>query len=145
METADLSKKPIVFHEILIDSPSVFNVDNDADEDNFDVIFKPLKSGAKKDEGQKAEKKGDDGPAVVIDKLDIMGTRFKYGPLPAVPIPLPTFTDIGKEGGSSFKAVCEKIGGMAKSAMSGIGKGVKTIKDGAINLLPRINPANLLK
>ena len=145
METADLSKKPIVFHDILIDSPSVFNVDNDADEDNFDVIFKPLKSGAKKDEGQKAEKKGDDGPAVVIDKLDITGTRFKYGPLPAVPIPFPTFTDIGKEGGSSFKAVCEKIGGMAKSAMSGIGKGVKTIKDGAINLLPKITPANLLK
>ena len=145
METADLSKKPVVFHDILVDSPCVFIVDNDADEENLDVIFKPLKSGAKKDEEKKSEKKVDDGPAVVIDKLDITGTRLKYGPLPAVPIPLPTFTNIGKEDGSSFKAVCEKIGGMAKSAMAGIGKGVKKIKDGAIDLLDKVNPANLWK
>ena len=145
METADLSKKPIVFHDILVDSPSVFIVDNDADEENLDVIFKPFKGGAKKDEEKKSAKKDDGGPAVVIDKLDIAGTRLKYGSLPAVRIPLPAFTDIGKEGGSTLKAVYEKIVGIAKSAMAGIGKGVKVIKDGAVDLLDKVNPAKLLK
>lgn len=134
METADLSKKPIVFHDILIDSPSVFNVDNDADEDNFDVIFKPLKGGD--NEEKKEEKKDDDTPSVVIDKLEIVGTKLQYGRIdvPFIPQTL-TFTDIGKKkDGHTLKDLYE----------SGIKK-VKTAGKKLGTMLDKVNPANLWK
>ena len=139
VETADLSVKPIVFHDILVDSPNVFSVDNKADEDNFDVIFKPFKKGdGEKDEEKKAEKEGDDAPAVVIDKLDISGMKVKYGLLPAVPVPLPPFPNIGKEGGSTIKDVCGKIAGMMSSAMDSLGEGVKKVKQGASKMWEKV-------
>ena len=138
VETADLSTKPIVFHDILIDSPNVFSVDNKADEDNFDVIFKPFKGAGKTDEEKEAEEKGDDAPAVVIDKLDISGLKVKYGLLLPVPIPLPAFSNIGKEGGSTIKEVYGKIVGVMSSATDSLGDGVKKVKDGASKMWEKI-------
>lgn len=137
MEMADLSKKPIVFHDILVDSPSVFIVDNDADEENLDVIFKPFKSGAKKDKEKNAEKEDDDAPAVVIDKIQIIGTKLQYGsiPIPMIPQSL-TLTDIGKKSkdGQSLKDLYETGVKKVKSAVGGLGKA-----------LDKVNPANLWK
>ncbi len=138
METADLSKKPIVFHDILVDSPSVFIVDNDADEENLDVIFKPFKGGAEKDEAEKKSKKKDDDVSdVVIDKLQITGTKLKYGPIPIPMIPQAlTFTDIGKksENSHTLKDLYETGVKKVKSAAGGLGKA-----------LDKVNPTNLLK
>ena len=141
METADLSKAPVVFHDVLVDSPSVFIVDNDADEENLDVIFKPFKGGAEKkekDEGEKkSKKKDDDVAAVEIDKLQITGTKLQYGPIPIPMIPQTlTFTDIGKksENSHTLKDLYETGVKKVKSAAGGLGK-----------TLDKINPANLLK
>ena len=134
METADLSKKPLVFHDILIDSPSVFNVNNASDEDNFDVIFKPLKGGDK--EEKKEEKKDDDTPSVVIDKLEIVGTKLQYGKIdvPFIPQTL-TFTDIGKKKGShTLRDLYESGVKKVKSAGKKLG-----------TMLDKANPANLWK
>ena len=134
METADLSKKPLVFHDILIDSPSVFNVDNDVGEDNFDVIFKPLKGGDK--EEKKEEKKDDDTPSVMIDKLEIVGTKLQYGKIdvPFIPQAL-TFTDIGKKkDGHTLKDLYESGVKKVKSAGKKLG-----------TMLDKVNPANLWK
>ena len=138
VETADLSVKPIVFHDILVDSPNVFSVDNKADEDNFDVIFKPFRGDGKQDEEKKAEEEGDDAPAVVIDKLDISGMKVKYGILPPVPIPLPAFSNIGKESGSTIKDVYGKITGMMNSAMDSLGEGMKKVKKGASKMWEKV-------
>ena len=141
METADLSKAPVVFHDVLVDSPSVFIVDNDADEENLDVIFKPFKGGAEKKEKdggeKKSKKKDDDVAAVEIDKLQITGTKLQYGPIPIPMIPQTlTFTDIGKksENSHTLKDLYETGVKKVKSAAGGLGK-----------TLDKINPANLLK
>ena len=136
METADLSKSPIVCHDVLIASPSVFVVDNKDDEENFDVIFKPFK-GEKKDGEEKAEKKDDEVAAVVIDKLQIEGTKLQYGPVPIPMIPQTlTFTDIGKKSkdGYTLRGLYETGVKKAKSAAGGLGKA-----------LDKVNPMNLLK
>lgn len=133
METADLSKKPLVFHDILIDSPCVFNVDNDANEDNFDMIFNPLMGG---DKGEKKdERKDDDAPSVVIDKLEIVGTKVQYGrfDVPLIPQSL-TFTDIGKKKDSSLGKLYEAGVKKVKSAGKKLG-----------TMLDTVNPANLWK
>ena len=43
LETADLAKKPMVFHDIVVDSTYAGLVYNDAGDSNFDVMFKPFK------------------------------------------------------------------------------------------------------
>ena len=50
METADLSKKPLVFHDIIVDSAYAGLVYNDAGDSNFDVLLKPFKGEDKKDD-----------------------------------------------------------------------------------------------
>ena len=78
VETADLKKKPIVFHDIIVDSTYAGLVYNDAGESNLDVILKPFKGDEKKEEkkeevasDEKKDEKEDDTPHVMIDKLDI--------------------------------------------------------------------------
>ena len=129
LETGDLAKKPMVFHDILVDSTYVGLVYNDAGESNFDVILKPFKGDEKKDAAASDEKKDkkkdaaeDDTPHVVIDKLDIAGTKVQYRKM-TLPIPLPTFTDIGKNSkdGASMKEVADQIWEKARGSVSGLG------------------------
>ena len=126
LETSDLSKKPMVFHDIIVDSPYAGVFINGDWVLNFKALFKPLmgdkKEGEKEkkiaaDEKKGAEKKKDeDISRVVIDKLDISGTKIQFdSPIPilkgTIGIPLPTFTDIGKDSkdGATVKEVGEQI------------------------------------
>ena len=129
LETGDLAKKPMVFHDILVDSTYVGLVYNDAGESNFDVILKPFKGDEKKDAAASDEKKDkkkdaaeDDTPHVVIDKLDIAGTKVQYRKM-TFPIPLPTFTDIGKNSkeGASMKEVANQVWEKAKGSVGSLG------------------------
>ena len=147
LETGDLSKKPMVFHDIIVDSTYVGLVYNDAGDSNFDVILKPFKGDEKKDETAADEKKDekkdkkkdaaeDDTPHVVIDKLDIAGTKVQYRKV-TLPVPLPTFTDIGKSSkdGASMKEVANQVWEKAKGSVSGLGDIAGAIGSGATNLL----------
>ena len=137
METADLSKKPMVFHDIIVDSPYAGVFINGDWDLNFKVLFKPLLGDEKKEEKEKTvaadekkddEKKDEDGPRVVIDKLDISGTRIQFdSPIPVlkgtIPIPLPPFTNIGKDSaaGATVKDVGEKVLAEAKGIVGPVG------------------------
>lgn len=143
VETADLTKKPIVFHDIIVDSTYAGLVYNDAGDSNLDVILKPFKGAEEKDgkkeevaSDEKKDEKEDDTPHVVIDKLDISGTKLQYRKL-TVPIPLPTFNDIGKESkdGATVKEVADQVVEKAKGAMSGIGDLAGMLGNGTTNLL----------
>ncbi len=145
LETADLAKKPMVFHDIIVDSTYAGLVYNDAGDSNFDVMFKPFKgdekAGEKKDVAaneKKDEKKKDedDIPRVQIDKLEITGTKLQWRKV-SLPIPLPTFTDIGKtsEKGATVKEVADQVMAKAKGAMSGLGDFAGALGAGATNLL----------
>jgi hypothetical protein len=143
METGDLSKKPLVFHDILVDSTYAGLVYDDAGTSNIDAMFKPLmgdeKEGEKKDEKKEDEKKAeaeDGGPRVVIDKLDIAATKLQYRKV-SLPIPLPTFTDIGKgsKEGATAKEVAEQVVAKARDALGGLGNLVGVLGNDATNLL----------
>ena len=143
VETADLKKKPIVFHDIIVDSTYAGLVYNDAGESNFDVILKPFKGGeekaGKKDGAASDEKKDgteDDTPRVAIDKLDITGTKVQYRKV-TLPIPLPTFNDIGKDSkeGATLKEVADRVMDKAKGAMGDLGNILGSFGNGATNLL----------
>ena len=147
IETADLAKKPMVFHDILVDSTYVGLVYNGEGKGNFDVMFEPLKGDEKKDEEKKeGEKKeevasaekddDDDSPRVVIDKLDISGTKVQYR-LVSVPVPLPTFTDIGKnsEKGATVKEVAAQVLAKAQGAMGNLGDLAGALGSYGTNLL----------
>ena len=143
VETADLKKKPIVFHDIIVDSTYAGLVYNDAGESNLDVILKPFKGDEKKEEkkeevasDEKKDEKEDDTPHVMIDKLDISGTKLQYRKL-TIPIPLPTFNDIGKDSkdGATVKEVANQVMEKAKGSMSGLGDFAGMLGSGATNLL----------
>ena len=141
METADLSKKPMVFHDIIVDSTYAGLVYNDAGVGNFDAILKPIK-GDEKDEkkevaaDEKKDKEKDDTPRVQIDKLEITGTKLQWRKV-TLPIPLPTFTDIGKtsENGATFKDVANQVMDKAKGAMTGFGDLAGALGSGVTNVL----------
>ena len=144
METADLSKKPMVFHDIIVDSTYAGLVYNDAGVRNFDAILKPIK-GDEKDEKKEVaadekkdkekEEKGDT-PRVQIDKLEITGTKLQWRKV-TLPIPLPTFTDIGKtsEKGATLKDVANQVMDKAKGAMTGFGDLAGALGSGVTNVL----------
>ncbi len=144
LETDDLSKKPMVFHDIILDSPYAGVFINGDWELNFKALFRPLmgdekKDGEKKSEGDEkkvaAEEKKDeekkdeeDDSRVVIDKLEIAGTKIQFdSPIPVLkgtlPIPLPTFKDIGKDSkeGATVKDVGEKVLAEAKAIVGPVG------------------------
>ena len=141
METADLSKKPMVFHDIIVDSTYAGLVYNDAGVGNFDAILKPIK-GDEKDEkkevaaDEKKDKEKDDTPRVQIDKLEITGTKLQWRKV-TLPIPLPTFTDIGKtsEKGATLKDVANQVMDKAKGAMTGFGDLAGALGSGVTNVL----------
>ena len=144
METADLSKKPMVFHDIIVDSTYAGLVYNDAGVGNFDAILKPIK-GDEKDEKKevaadenkdKEKEEKDDSPRVQIDKLEITGTKLQWRKV-TLPIPLPTFTDIGKtsENGATFKDVANQVMDKAKGAMTGFGDLAGALGSGVTNVL----------
>lgn len=146
MDTADLKKSPMVFHDIIVDSTYAGLVYNDDGVSNIDAMFKPFMGDGKdkkdkdaKDgtEVAKAEKdKKDDTPRVTIDKLDIKGTKVQYRKL-ALPIPLPTFTNIGKSSkeGATMKEVGEQVFAKAQEGLSGVGGLVGMLGADATNLL----------
>jgi len=145
LETADLKKTPMVFHDIIVDSTYAGMVYNDDGVSNIDAMFKPF-MGDGKDKDEKKDKKDvakdekkekkDDSPHVVIDKLDISGTKVQYR-MVSLPIPLPTFTDIGKksESGATLKEVGEQVWDKAKGAFTGVGGVVGMLGSDATNLL----------
>ena len=144
METADLSKKPMVFHDIIVDSTYAGLVYNDAGVGNFDAILKPIK-GDEKDEKKevaadekkdKEKEEKDDSPRVQIDKLEITGTKLQWRKV-TLPIPLPTFTDIGKtsEKGATLKDVANQVMDKAKGAMTGFGDLAGALGSGVTNVL----------
>ena len=141
METADLSKKPMVFHDIIVDSTYAGLVYNDAGVGNFDAILKPIK-GDEKDEkkevaaDEKKDKEKDDTPRVQIDKLEITGTKLQWRKV-TLPIPLPAFTDIGKtsENGATLKDVANQVMDKAKGAMTGFGDLAGALGSGVTNVL----------
>ena len=144
METADLSKKPMVFHDIIVDSTYAGLVYNDAGVGNFDAILKPIK-GDEKDEKKevaadekkdKEKEEKDDTPRVQIDKLEITGTKLQWRKV-TLPIPLPTFTDIGKtsENGATLKDVANQVMDKAKGAMTGFGDLAGALGSGLTNVL----------
>lgn len=148
METADLSKRPMVFHDIIVDSTYAGYVYNDAGEGNFDVMFKPLTGGDDDEDGKDAEKdkekdeekekaeEEEGGMRVVIDKLDISGTKLQYRAV-ALPIPLPTFTDIGKtsDEGATPMEVADQVLAKAQEAVGGVGGIAGMFGASATNLL----------
>ena len=168
METADLSKKPMVFHDIIVDSTYVGIVLNENLDNNIKAMFGPLMGKDKEDKEQEAvaeEEKGDSeesGPRVVIDKLDISGTKIQlYVPLKimninfTLPIPLPTFENIGKdaegsEKGATVKEVAgqvydkveEKMGGVAGPVFT---KVVTNLGKSADYMKKLLDPAELMK
>ena len=128
IETADLSKKPTVFHDIVVDSLYAGFLVNDEWISNFTVMFKQLGGDDKEekktdevaaDEKKDKEKKDDeDASRVVIDRLSITGTKIQFAsPIPVLkgtlPIPLPDFTDIGKksEEGATAQEVVDQVWG----------------------------------
>ena len=146
LETADLKKTPMVFHDIIVDSTYAGMVYNDDGVSNIDAMFKPFMGDDKgKDEkkdkkdvakDEKKDEKKDDSPHVVIDKLDISGTKVQYR-MVSLPIPLPTFTDIGKksESGATLKEVGEQVWDKAKDAFTGVGGLVGMLGSDATNVL----------
>ena len=146
IETADLKKTPLVFHDVIVDSTYAGMVYNDDGVSNIDAMFKPFmgddKDGKDK-EGKDKEKKDvvkgekeDDTPHVTIDKLDISGTKVQYR-MVSLPIPLPTFTDIGKksESGATLKEVGDQVWDKAKDAFTGVGGIVGMLGSDATNVL----------
>ena len=146
LETADLSKKPIVFHDIVVRGTYVGLVYNDAGDSNFDVMFKPFMGDEKEDEGKKDvaadEKKDgkkkveDDTPHVTIDKLDIDDTKVQYRMVPIL-ILIPTLTNIGKDSddGASMKDVAEQVLAKAQEKMGNLGDLAGALGSHATNLL----------
>ena len=144
LETADLKKTPMVFHDIIVDSTYAGMVYNGDGVSNIDAMFKPFMGDGKdkekskdvaKDEKKKDAKK-DDSPHVVIDKLDIIGTKVQYR-MVSLPIPLPTFTDIGKKSsdGATLKEVGDQVWDKAKGAFTGVGGLVGMLGADATNVL----------
>ena len=143
VETDDLAKTPMVFHDIIVVSPYAGLVYNDAGDSNFDVILNPFKKDEEQDgkkektaSDEKKDEEEDGTPRVVIDKLDISGTKVQYRKV-SLPIPLPTFTDIGKSSkeGSSVKEVASQVVEKAKGAMGDLGSLIGSVGSGATNLL----------
>ena len=157
METADLSKKPIVFHDIIVDSPCVgIALRNEGWDDNIRTIFKPMLSG-KKEKEEKADvavegdkKPEKEGPPVQIDKLEITGAKLQIMKLP-IPIPLPTFSNIGKdsEEGATAKDVVLMVRDKAIEGVGVMGSLLRKIWDTLKSLdgsmLDTLGPAILKK
>ena len=151
METADLSKKPMVFHDIIVDSPCAGVFINGDWDLNFKVLFKPLMGDEKKDEKEEKvaadEKKDEDASHVVIDKLDISGTKIQFdSPIPilkgSIPIPLPTFTDIGKDSkdGATVKEVGDKVLAKVTELAGPLGSSLDAIvRDPSMNMKELFN------
>lgn len=141
METADLSKTPLEFHDIIVDSAYAGLVYNDAGDSNFNVLLKPFRGEEGKDESEadkKADKKkdkaDDEGPGVTIDKLDISGTKLQYRKV-TLPVPLPTFNDIGKTSkeGATVKEVANLVVEKAKGAVGGLGDMLESFGSSALH------------
>ena len=154
METADLSKKPIVFHDIAVDTPYLGLGFNKEWTCNLTTIFKPLtankKKGGEKEDAAEENKSGNDGARVVIDKLAISDLKIGISTAGTLPlgIPLPDFSlpsltfsidDIGKESeeGSGLRETIAKVKdkvlqgvGAVGSLISGIVDRIVQLKDG---------------
>ena len=138
METADLSKKPMVFHDIIVDAPYVGVVFKTGGwDDNIRTMFKPM-LGGKKEKEEKAEVAGEEekkpekeGPGVKIDKLEIKDAQLQLAWLTTPPIPLPTFTDIGKdsEEGATAKEVVLNVRDKALEEMGVMGSLARKVWD----------------
>ena len=160
LETADLSKKPMVFHDIVIDTPYLgFSFDKEWS-CNISAMFKPMgeggKDGAEKKDGDKEDADGgeakseEDGARVSIDKFVLTNLKVGVGTAGTLPlgIPLPnlatpnisfTLSEIGKksEKGASMKEVAADVKdkileglGTVGSLVSGIGDRIAQGKDG---------------
>ena len=147
LDMSSLTTKKIRIYEIALEKPFVSHVFDGEGSNNFERIAAHVEAqgdgSEKKDKEKDAEKDDKDAPKVLIDKLVINGTKLKYRSLPAVAIPLPTFTKIGygsdgdaakdaeKADGATFEEAGEVVWKAVKEKVPSIGDAVGAVGNAA--------------
>ncbi len=136
----------IKIQEVTLENPYVSYLDANST-NNFEAILANVNAGAETEEEPKAEEKEEkpeegEGKKVIIDRLSISGTRVRYGMI-TLPIPSIVLTGLGaSQGGVTFESVglevWEKIKGSFTSAGGAIGGALKSLGDGATDVLGSI-------
>ena len=142
----------IKIQEVTLENPYVSYLDAN-NTNNFEAILANVNAGAEEEE-PKAEEKEEkpeegEGKKVVIDRLSISGTRVRYGMI-TLPIPTIVLTGLGaSQGGVTFESVgleiWEKIKGSFTSVGGAIGGALKSLGDGATDLLGNITSNDVSK
>lgn len=128
---SSLFSKTIHVHDISIDSPYVSYVFDKAGSNNFERIAAVAAKGGgaeasadAKNGKDKASDSSGSKTKVIIDRLAISGTKVKYRMI-TLPIPLPVFTDIGKEtNGASFEEVVATVWATIEKTFTGLASGI---------------------
>lgn len=132
---SSLFSKTIHVYDISVDSPYVSYVFDKAGSNNFERIAAAAAakggsgdaSAEAKDAGGEKDKASDSSGSqvkVLIDRLAISGTKVKYRMI-TLPIPLPVFTDIGKEtNGATFEEVVATVWATIEKAFTGLASGI---------------------
>lgn len=129
---SSLFSKTIHVYDVSIDSPYVSYVFDKAGSNNFERIAAAAaakggnadsSAGAKDADEEKGKASGSE-TKVLIDRLAISGTKVKYRMI-TLPIPLPVFTDIGKEtNGATFEEVVATVWATIEKTFTGLASGV---------------------
>lgn len=144
VDVASLFTKKIHVRDITLESPFVSYVSDKAGSNNFERIAANAQAKLGPSKPETEEKKPEEAKSetkVQIDRLCINGTKVKLWKMPALPIPLPTLTNIGKdkEDGATFKEVGDTVWEQAKSKVTGLGgmlgNAAGSVGEGAANLL----------
>ena len=141
----------IKIQDVTLENPYVSYLDANGT-NNFEAIVNNVNAGKTEEEPKKEEKPEADegeGKKVVIDRLSISGTRVRYGMI-TLPIPTIVLTGLGaSQGGVTFESVgieiWEKIKGSFMSAGGAIGGALKSLGDGATDLLGNITGGDASK
>ena len=155
LSVPSLLSDKIRIHEIKLEKPFVSYVFDDDGTNNFVRIIDAVK--AKTGDSEEKEEKDDEkaGKKVVIDRLEINGTKVKYRKV-TLPIPVPTLTKIGytkddekkdekkteEASGATFEEVGDAVwetvkdkftdvGGVIGSAAGAVGEGAANALKGA--------------
>ena len=140
----------IKVQEVTLENPYVSYLDANGT-NNFEAILANVNAGAETKEEPKEEEKPAEGEGkkVIIDRLSISGTRVRYGMI-TLPIPTIVLTGLGaSQRGVTFESVgleiWEKIKGSFMSAGGAVGSALKSLGDGATDLLGNITGSDASK
>ncbi len=142
----------IKIQEVTLENPYVSYLDANST-NNFEAILANVSAGAEEEESKAEEKEEKpeegEGKKVIIDRLSISGTRVRYGMI-TLPIPSIVLTGLGaSQGGVTFESVgleiWEKIKGSFTSAGGAIGGALKSLGDGATDVLGNITGSDVSK